>query len=44
MEDNTLVAQWCVDSETGEKILIDTHTWQIIARKDKDGKIVEDCQ
>lgn len=30
---------WCIDSETGEEILIDCKTWRIIAVKGKDGVI-----
>ena len=41
MDDTTLNAVWCVDSETGEKVLIDTQQWRIIAKKDKDGNIVD---
>lgn len=33
-------AVWCVDSETGEHVLIDRLTNKIIARKDKAGNIV----
>lgn len=33
-------AVWCINSETGEQVLIDRITNTIIARKDKDGKIV----
>lgn len=32
---------WCVDSETGEEILIDTQSYRIIATKDKNGNIRE---
>lgn len=38
--DKTLDAVWCVDSETGEKVLMDRQTNQVIARKDRDGRIV----
>lgn len=30
MDDTTLVAQWCWDSETGEEVLINCRTNQII--------------
>lgn len=38
--DKTLDAIWCVDSETGQHVLIDRQTNEIIARKDKNGNIV----
>lgn len=38
--EQTLEALWCKDSETGETVLIDVFTKQIIARKDRDGNIV----
>ena len=37
---NRSEAVWCVNSETGEQVLIDRLTNTIIARKDKDGNIV----
>lgn len=41
MDDSTLDAQWCVDSETGEEYLIDRKTNQIIARRDwRQGRIM----
>ncbi len=33
-------AVWCVDSETGEQVLMDRLTNKPIARKDKDGNIL----
>ncbi len=33
-------AIWCVDSETGEQLLIDRLTNKIVAKKDKDGNLV----
>lgn len=33
-------AVWCKNAETGEEVLIDRITNRIIAKKDKDGKIV----
>lgn len=35
-----LTAQWCVDSETGEKFLIDLETGKKLARMDKKGNIL----
>ena len=37
----TLDAVWCVNSETGEKVLMDRQTNEVIARKDRDGKIIQ---
>ncbi len=37
--DSTFNETWCVDSETGEQILIDHKTGQIIARKFKDSEV-----
>lgn len=36
-----LEGRWCVDSETGEHLLIDLKTGQILARKDSDGNIIQ---
>lgn len=33
-------AVWCIDSESGEELLIDLVTSKILARKDKDGNII----
>lgn len=33
-------ADWCIDSETGEQILVDRATKEILARKDKNGNIL----
>ncbi len=33
-------AIWCIDSETGEQLLIDRLTNKIVAKKDKDGNLV----
>ena len=38
--DYTLEARWCVDSETGEGILIDSYTGLIIARRNAKGEIL----
>lgn len=37
---NRVDAVWCVNSETGERVLVDRITNTIIAKKDKDGNIV----
>lgn len=34
-QEETLDAQWCTDSDTGERVLIDRKTNQIIMRDDK---------
>jgi hypothetical protein len=34
-------AIWCVDSETGERLLIDLKTNEILARKNEKGEIVD---
>lgn len=39
--DYTLEAKWCVNSETGEQILIDSYTGMVIARKNEKGEIVD---
>ena len=31
---------WCIDSETGDRLLLHTKTGFIIARKDADGNII----
>ncbi len=38
--DETLDAIWCVDSETGQEVLIDRKTNEVIMRRDRnnDGK------
>ena len=36
----TLDAIWCIDSETGEKVLMDRQTNKPIARKDRNGNII----
>lgn len=36
-----LDAVWCVDSETGEQILMNRETNKPIAKKDENGNIVE---
>ncbi len=33
-------AAWCVDSETGEQLLIHYKTGEILARKDREGNII----
>lgn len=33
-------AVWCVDSETGEQVLMDCLTNKLIARKDKNGNFI----
>jgi hypothetical protein len=38
--DKTLDAIWCTDSETGEQLLIDRHTGEVLARKDTKGEII----
>lgn len=38
---NTLNAVWAVDSETGEEMLIDRKSGSVIARKDRNGNIVD---
>jgi hypothetical protein len=40
-DDKTLKAVWCVDSKTGEQVLIDTVNNIIVARRDKEGNIHE---
>jgi hypothetical protein len=37
--DKHINAVWCVNSETGEEVLIDRETNAIVAVKDKDGVI-----
>jgi hypothetical protein len=39
--DITLMAQWCVDSETGRRVLVDSHSGIILAYKDSNGNIVD---
>jgi hypothetical protein len=39
--DSTMEAVWTWDSETGEQLLLDIKTGFILAKKDKDGNIVE---
>ena len=39
--DGTLEAKWVVDSETSGEVLIDCKTGDIIGRKDKYGKWVQ---
>jgi len=36
---NRIEAVWCVDSETGDEVLIDRLTNKIIVRKDKHGNL-----
>jgi hypothetical protein len=38
--DKRVEAMWCVDSETGEHILLDLQTGQELARKDRNGNII----
>lgn len=33
---------WCVDSESSEELLIDLETNRVIAKKDKEGRIVNE--
>ena len=33
MDDSTLNARWCVDSETGEEYLLDLKTGQVIGTR-----------
>lgn len=43
MNDNPedrIEAMWCIDSETGEMVLVNCLTHQIIARKDEAGNII----
>jgi hypothetical protein len=39
--DERLEAIWCIDSETGEQILVDLHTNEIIAKKNEKGEITD---
>lgn len=38
--EKTLRAQWCVDSETSEQVLLDLETGKVIARKNAKGEII----
>lgn len=38
--DDTLIAQWCINSETGLYYLIDI-SGKVLAKRDKDGNILE---
>ena len=37
---DSIEAIWCVNSETGEQVLVELRTEEFLARKDKDGNIV----
>jgi hypothetical protein len=37
----TLDAFWCIDSEIGERLLIDRQTGQVIAKTNKEGEIID---
>ena len=34
-DERTLVAQWCIDSETGQRVLIDSKTGQVIITQEE---------
>lgn len=38
--DKRIEAVWCIDSETGEQMLLDLATGQELARKDRNGNII----
>ena len=39
--DNTLIAQWCRDSDTGEWVLVDLKTGTIVLRKNEKGELID---
>lgn len=39
-QEQRIEAIWCVDSSTGEQVLIDIYSKEILARKDDKGNII----